>query len=336
MKRLVFLIVMVAVAFWIIHHHRQEHLHSPYVHFGPLPPPVERREVSVRPRHGVDDGRRVAAETREQLTRTLIEAKTVLAEARNEVQSAVGEARNEVRSAVAEARRALASQRPPAGRGPLYAPRVAAAYQDPGREEVEGIPVPVVPGTRVTDAVPQPPVAAHARVAAIGPNPAPLPAEAEAAPASGRARAVAGQISATEERAATDAFVALQHAVGEWLDPEVPRSWTPPAQLLRAMVLKTDIKKVPREYGTMYVAELTYDSAPARCNLLIDTYNHELVRHRMTFLGGALTFILVALGAISGYIRADEATKGYYTNRLRMLAAAGVGAAGAIIYQMLV
>ena len=51
-------------------------------------------------------------------------------------------------------------------------------------------------------------------------------------------------------------------------------------------------------------------------------------------LGGALAFVLICLAAVSGYIRADEATKGYYTNRLRMLAAAGVGAAGVVIYRM--
>ena len=45
-------------------------------------------------------------------------------------------------------------------------------------------------------------------------------------------------------------------------------------------------------------------------------------------------FVLICLAAVSGYIRTDEATKGYYTNRLRMLAAAGVGAAGVVIYQM--
>ena len=202
--------------------------------------------------------------------------------------------------------------------------------------EVEGIPVPVVPGTRVTDAVPQTPVPQHGRVVVDGPNPAPQPAPAPATPAPGQTRSVAGQISATEERAENDAFLALQRAVRDWLDPEVPQSWTPPAQLLRAMVLKTDIKTVPREYGPMYVAEFTYDSTPSQRNSLIDTYNRELVRHRLTVLGGTLTFILISLGAISGYIRADEATKGYYTNRLRMLAAAGVGAAGAIIYQMLV
>ena len=64
-------------------------------------------------------------------------------------------------------------------------------------------------------------------------------------------------------------------------------------------------------------------------------YNRELVQQRLSRSGGSLGFVLICLAAISGYIRADEATKGYYTNRLRMLAAAGVGAAGVIIYQML-
>jgi hypothetical protein len=59
---------------------------------------------------------------------------------------------------------------------------------------------------------------------------------------------------------------------------------------------------------------------------LVEAYDRELVRHRLATLGGTLAFVLICLAAISGYIRADEATKGYYTNRLRMLAAAGVGA----------
>ena len=66
----------------------------------------------------------------------------------------------------------------------------------------------------------------------------------------------------------------------------------------------------------------------------IKVYNHELVGRRLVNLGGSLAFILICLAAVSGYIRADEATKGYYTNRLRMLAAAGVGAGGVLIYQM--
>jgi len=68
---------------------------------------------------------------------------------------------------------------------------------------------------------------------------------------------------------------------------------------------------------------------------LVQVFHREQVRQRLTALGGILGFVLICLAAISGYIRTDEATKGYYTNRLRMLTAAGVGAAGVLIYQVL-
>ena len=79
---------------------------------------------------------------------------------------------------------------------------------------------------------------------------------------------------------------------------------------------------------------MTADLSPRHRAELVDAYNHELVKHRLLTLGGSLGFVLICLAAVSGYIRADEATKGYYTNRLRMLAAAGVGAAGVIVYRM--
>ena len=48
----------------------------------------------------------------------------------------------------------------------------------------------------------------------------------------------------------------------------------------------------------------------------------------MQRLGGGLAVALAGLAVLTGYIRTDEATKGYYTNRLRLAAAAGLGAAG--------
>ncbi len=56
----------------------------------------------------------------------------------------------------------------------------------------------------------------------------------------------------------------------------------------------------------------------------------------MQRLGGGLALALVGLAVLSGYIKADEATKGYYTNRLRLAAAAGLGAAGVVAYRFLV
>jgi hypothetical protein len=100
------------------------------------------------------------------------------------------------------------------------------------------------------------------------------------------------------------------------------------------MIQKTEMKEQVKDYGTIYVAELTLDTSPERRATFVNLYTRELVTRRMVTLGGVLTFVLICLGAVSGYIRADEATKGYYTNRLRLLAAAGVGAAGVLIYQM--
>ena len=57
---------------------------------------------------------------------------------------------------------------------------------------------------------------------------------------------------------------------------------------------------------------------------------------RLGFLGSLLALVLIALSALSAYIRADEATKGYYTNRLRLAAAAGLGVAGVAAYRFLV
>jgi hypothetical protein len=101
------------------------------------------------------------------------------------------------------------------------------------------------------------------------------------------------------------------------------------------MVLNTRFEPVVRDYGTLYVAELEFDASPQRRAALVAAYNHELVQRRLITLGGTLAFILSCLAVVCGYIRTDEVTKGYYTNRLRLLAAAGVAGAAAIIYHVM-
>jgi len=51
------------------------------------------------------------------------------------------------------------------------------------------------------------------------------------------------------------------------------------------------------------------------------------VRERIDWVAHALGIAVVALGALAGYIRLDEFTKGYYTGRLRALAVVLVAAA---------
>ena len=130
----------------------------------------------------------------------------------------------------------------------------------------------------------------------------------------------------------------MQDKLANWLDPEVPHSWTPPDALLDAMVIgEPRVKAIEKPYGEVFEATLTVDISPQRRTALIEVYNSTTGRAATcSVLGATLAFILICLAAISGYIRADEATKGYYTNRLRMLAAAGVGASGVILYHMVV
>ena len=137
------------------------------------------------------------------------------------------------------------------------------------------------------------------------------------------------------ERARDDARLQLEHEVTEWLTPEVPTQWKPPAHLITRMIHKTDVHPIVRDYGTVYEATLETDfSTPCRAEI-VAAHQREVVARRLVTLGGSLGFVLVCLATVAGYIRADEATKGYYTHWLRAIATAGVGASGVVIYQLL-
>jgi hypothetical protein len=118
----------------------------------------------------------------------------------------------------------------------------------------------------------------------------------------------------------------------------LPRSWNPSRRLIDEMILESRVRQISTDYGApykVYEAQLKVDVSPERRAIFHQSYQRQLVHGRLVLMGGALAFILACLGVVSGYIRADEATKGYYTNRLRLLAAAGVGAAGMAIYHAL-
>lgn len=313
MKRLFLMIVLVMLVYMVAASHRR--LQRPAV----APPPV----FKVRHRQDGDAGKRFAAKTRDKVRQTIDEVRQDLDEARNEVREAFDGLREDIHQAVDGDDDSWSGPNPP-------------------REAAEGLPVAIVPGTRVTVAQAKPPVAPKRPVRpARSARPAAPAAPATPAPMVGAAVAlsqtviVKGQISATEARAKADARKALEDQVFDWLGSEVSGSWLPPSRLVDAMILETRINPVVKDYGTLYVAELKVDFSPGRRKALVDMFHREQVRDRLTVLGGIFGFVLICLAAISGYIRTDEATKGYYTNRLRMLTAAGVGAGGVLIYQML-
>jgi hypothetical protein len=145
-----------------------------------------------------------------------------------------------------------------------------------------------------------------------------------------------GYPKATPENADREARRVLREEVARWLGPDgVPASWKAPEKLLSEMVRLEPMEESAKDYGTVYVRPVRLDVSDASRERLIVAYERDLAGQRLVRLGGLLGFVLVCLGAISGYIRTDEATKGYYTNRLRLATLAGVGAAGYALYRFL-
>jgi len=212
-------------------------------------------------------------------------------------------------------------------------------------EAAEGLPVPIYPGTRVTQAQIQPPSSPATTTISVA---------QEARPSS--ERTIAGRLSATDDRARADARLQLEREVADWITPEVPPAasfvnpktgspelaatklpyrWRVPTRLIDRMIRETRVRPVVRDYGTVYEAMVVADFSAENRAAILAAYQEDLVRHRLTLLGGRIAFLLTCLAALAGYIRADEATRGYYTHWLRGVAAAGVGASGVLIYQML-
>jgi hypothetical protein len=232
----------------------------------------------------------------------------------------------------------------PAPAAPAAARVVPVTFDDPrspgedagALESVDGLPVPIVPGTRVSEAEIRPPKAPRAPRTPFRSSPTPKKA---AAPLPPDHRVVAGLLSATQERAVADARRQLGYEVAEWLAPDVPPQWKPPAHLVEAMIVRTStrpvVKDIVKDFGSVYETTLEVDFSPRRRAPIVAAYQRDLVSHRLAMLGGGLGFVLACLAAVSGYIRADEATKGYYTNWLRLASAAGVGAAGVLTVTVL-
>ena len=193
--------------------------------------------------------------------------------------------------------------------------------------------------------------------------------QAAARPDASGSRVLLGRLSASEDRARRDLRATVEREVAAWLAADAPPSWKPPASLIDAMVRGSHVREVTKDLTTdgladaaksgaypngqepealtpvppsevaglytLYRAGQKLDFSTTRRADFLAEYRRELAAARLQRLGGGLAVALVGLAVLSGYIKADEATKGYYTNRLRLLAGAGLGAAGVAAYRIL-
>jgi hypothetical protein len=147
---------------------------------------------------------------------------------------------------------------------------------------------------------------------------------------------VESDLMATPERADA-AEVKLDRTLGDRLSRiGIPRTWDPPSSLRQSIVLNRVRQEIPKDYAVMHRESLQVDVSPAMLSRFKQSYEADVAGHRLVILGEILLFVLVVLAALAGYIHADEATKGYYTNHLRLATAAGIGAASVVAYRLLV
>ncbi len=150
-------------------------------------------------------------------------------------------------------------------------------------------------------------------------------------------RTVQSELMASVERSENDLTVQVKRAIVDWLAQDgVPASWTPPKGLVESMLVgKPAVEPVQWKDLQVFRASRQVDFSPSKKAELLEVFHRQQAGRRLAILGGGLVFVLSLLGAVAGYIRADEATRGYYTNPLRLVAAAGVLTAGAAVYGLL-
>jgi hypothetical protein len=188
--------------------------------------------------------------------------------------------------------------------------------------------------------------------------------EARSRPDASGVRVLVGRVSVSEDRARQDLRKTLEREVSEWVAADVPPTWKVPAPLIVRMIRGSYVQKVTRNLRPatgepapapgpeaespsaldvpgldhlyiLYRAGQQVEFSPQRKARIIEAYRKDLATQRMQRMGGGLALALGLLAVMSGYIRADEATRGYYTNRLRLAAVAGLGVAGVAAYRFL-
>lgn len=224
---------------------------------------------------------------------------------------------------------------PPVEAPPPPAPPIAPAPE--GRRIVVP-PAPPVPTTRAKPSLAQKARSTWSRARALVARPAAKKPRPVAVPES--VKTVMSDSMATEERARLSFREKLQAEVADWLAADdVPRSWSPPGRAIEAMIAgPITVEAEAKDYAlgsVMYKAAAPVEFSSARKAQFLQAYRRNLGMQRLGGLGAGLALVLACLAIVFGYVRADEATKGYYTNRLRLAAAAGLGAAGVAFVHML-
>ncbi|GIW87893.1 MAG: hypothetical protein KatS3mg108_2217 [Isosphaeraceae bacterium] len=147
---------------------------------------------------------------------------------------------------------------------------------------------------------------------------------------------IASAWMSTPERARRDFDALMREQIGRWLaDSGIDAGWSPPDRLIAGLKPAVVIEEQDRDYARLYRASAVLNFSEDQRTRFVREYDRQLAEKRLGILGGVLGFVLACLGVTTAYLRADEASRGYYTVRLRFLAAAAIGAAAVLLVQWL-
>jgi hypothetical protein len=153
--------------------------------------------------------------------------------------------------------------------------------------------------------------------------------------------AVKSELWATRDEAKIDVFeraaVRARDFAAE-VAPPIKRSWETPTWMVQDYLLREPvfIEEVEWTYGPMYRAHLLLDLSPEKRDVLLKKWHEAVVRERLGHIGVGLVFVLICLATLLGYLRLDDATRGYYSRWLFSGALAIVAGSAAAIYTWIV
>ena len=116
----------------------------------------------------------------------------------------------------------------------------------------------------------------------------------------------------------------------DWLAAHTDFGWAPPAEYLREKGMVTfdgepDVKEfeLPKEVskdGNLYVVSMQLTIKENQVPDIQKHAQHQRMKERQKYSLFGLVGAVALLGVVGGYLRLEEATKGYYTRLLRIAA----------------
>ncbi|HEY7425526.1 MAG TPA: hypothetical protein VH682_14945 [Gemmataceae bacterium] len=109
----------------------------------------------------------------------------------------------------------------------------------------------------------------------------------------------------------------------DWLSTHENLGWTPPPEFLRdkGMVrFGESSEKVFEKAGPMKVVSMELEISADQARAIQKQARHERMTSRHLLLARVLGGVVCLLLVVGGYLRLEEATKGYYTRLLRVAA----------------